>query len=208
MHPLARRDDILLAHGPQAVRLRPSLRAAIQLERLHDGWPGLLMKLEELDTTTLRAIIRTAATDWRDAEAFLHALAELPLVEIRAILLEPLGALLALFLAPTSDEAPAIRSTAKPLAWDRAYAELFKCGTAILGWSPAETWAATPTEIAQALDAKITHLNAMNGVAPSDRSDALTAEAHAAKLREIEELGHDPDFDREAYAELRARFGR
>ena len=166
------------------------------------------MKLEELDTATLRAIIRTAATDWKDAEAFLHALADLPLVELKAALQKPLGELLALFLAPSSDDAPAARSTGKPMAWDRAYAELYRFGTAILGWSPAETWAATPTEIAQALDAKITHLNAMNGAAPSDRPDALTGEAYAAKMREIEELGFDPDFDREAYAKLRARHAR
>ncbi len=157
------------------------------------------MKLEELDTATLRAIIHTAATDWRDAEAFLHALADLPLVGIRANLMEPLGALLTLFLAPKRDEAPNARATAKLMAWDRAYAKLLKFGTAILGWPPAETWAGTPTVIAQALEAKIAHLNAMNGVKAADRSDQMSAEAYQAKMREIEALGFDPDFDREGF---------
>ena len=68
----------MLAHGGITVRLRPSLRAARRLERLHDGFPALFRKIDTFDTLTIRAVIPQAATDWTAAERLLDAMAVLP----------------------------------------------------------------------------------------------------------------------------------
>jgi len=55
MHPLARKDSVVVLHGHHGVQLRPTLRAAILPEQFRGGWSGLLVKLAQLDTETIRA---------------------------------------------------------------------------------------------------------------------------------------------------------
>lgn len=203
MHPLARKDSVVLLHGSHAVQLRPTLRAAIQLERLHDGWTGLLAKLAQLDTATIREVIRTAASDRIAAEGLLRSLADQPLTEIRTAVLTPLSELLELFLMPLTDgdkdrKDHVTETAAKPLEWVQAYAELFKTGTALLGWSPADTWASTPAEIAAALEAKVALLGG-NRETADDTATTYTTE----QLAEVDRLGYDPSFDREGLRRLK-----
>ncbi len=74
-------SDVTLAHGGNTVRLRPSLRAAVQLERLHDGFATLLRKVAEIDTESVEPIITIAATVPGAAKAFLDAQCGWPLRE-------------------------------------------------------------------------------------------------------------------------------
>ena len=61
MNTLPAYDEIALKFGEHTVFLRPSLRAAIRLERMHDGFPALLNKIEEFDTRTVWSVITAAA---------------------------------------------------------------------------------------------------------------------------------------------------
>jgi len=203
MHPLARSSEVVVRYGNHAVALRPSLRAAITLERLHGGWEGLILRLSQLDTQTVWAIMRASAVSGPSAEALLHSLANRPLAEIKEAVAEPLGELLGLFLAPLDAEptdAPQ-PATAKPKPWSEAYAELFRIGTGWLGWTPAETWAATPLEIAQAFEGHVAKLKAIHGTGEADTPTGPTEEQRAANIA----AGLDPDFDR---AGLRALKGK
>ena len=49
-------SDIAVAYGGNTVWLKPSLRAATNLEALHGGFPALLSKLHEFDTATIRVV--------------------------------------------------------------------------------------------------------------------------------------------------------
>ncbi|ADE86060.1 phage tail assembly chaperone [Rhodobacter capsulatus] len=210
MTPLARNEEVTLHHGGWAVVLRPSLRAAMTLERLHDGWPGLLLGLGQFRLQTVQAIIRASAVERNAAEALLASFAAAPISAVKEAVTAPLGALLTLFLAPMTETAETAETAtpAAPKPWADAYSELYRFGTGWLGWSPAETWAATPTEIAQALDGKLAHLIALNGdegnAGPSGPAGPGPDAYTPARLREIEELGFDPAFDREGLRRLKA----
>ncbi|SIS57065.1 phage tail assembly chaperone [Phaeovulum vinaykumarii] len=211
MTPLARCEEVTVYHGGLAVVLRPSLRAAMTLERLRDGWPGLLLKLDQFDVRTVRAILRASAVDRNAVEALLASFAVTPIAAVKEATLAPLSALLALFLAPMQEETAceAKPSRGRVTPWVDAYAEFYHFGTGWLGWSPAETWVATPTEIAQAIEGKLAHLIAMNGgdsgAGPSGPAGPSPADYTPERLREIEELGFDPAFDREALHRLKAK---
>jgi hypothetical protein len=203
MGDLARRDVFRLSHGGFTVRLRPSLRAAMRLERLLDGFPALFRRVESFDTTTIREVIATAATDDTAADAFLASLDGCPLhpfqMAAQGLVLGFCAALLPPEPAGSSSAAPA-----KPMPWADAFADLYRIGTGWLGWTPAATWAATPTEIIEAMEGRVAHLIAMHGGTPSDNGkapDLYTDE----RLRQIEEQGFDPAFDRAGMSALKAR---
>lgn len=203
MHPLARLDEVTIYHGGFAVVLRPTLRAAITLERMHDGWSGLISKLEQRDSTTTAAVIRATASDRSAAEGLLRNFSAIPLSEAAMALSEPLSALLGMFFAPTT-EGTAHNEASAPSAWSKVYVELYRYGTGWLGWTPAETWASTPTEITQALEGKIAHLIAVNG-GGSDQKTSASNEYTPERLAEIDRLGFDPAFDRARLQALKAK---
>ncbi|MCA1286257.1 hypothetical protein [Salipiger bermudensis] len=207
MHPLAHIEEVTVRHGPHFVVLRPSLRAAVTLERLHGGWEGLLLRLSQFHMTTMWALIRSSAVRHKAAEALLASLADLTLAKIEAALAAPLRELCELFLGISSTGNSDAR--AEPISWPEAYAQLYSLGTGWLSWTPADTWAATPNEITQAFAGKVAQLKAIQGV--SDETDPAASRSDPVgiytsdRLREIEELGHDPAFDRDALRALKAR---
>lgn len=201
------KDEVTIHHGDVTVVLRPSLRAAMTLERLHaGGWPELLRKIEEFDSATIKAILRAAAVDRSALEALFRAFSYRPLAKMASAVLPALGELLSLFLAPDDDQdtTPAPSANARP--WQDAYAELFKIGTGWLSWTPATTWAATLPEIEQAQRGNLDRLRAIHGGGDQDDdTDQGTSNVYTAeRLREIDALGHDPAFDRAAAHKLKA----
>jgi hypothetical protein len=200
MHPLACKDTFKLSHGGHTVRLRASLQAAIRLERLHGGFPNLFRKVAEFDTHTIKAIIATAATDQNAADTFLESLDGAPLHPFQRGAQGLVVGLCAAFFPPEPSPKDENATSRKPMPWSDAYAELYRIGTGWLGWTPAETWAATPTEIVQALEGKMAHLTAMNGGADTNPS-GTTDEQRQANIA----AGLDPDFDRAGLHALKAR---
>jgi hypothetical protein len=205
---IATREEIAVVHLGHVVILRPSLRAASLLERLHDGWPALLRKVEEFDTSTITAIIRAAASDRSAAEALLATFSTRPIAELHKTLSGPLSALLMGLLEiddtdDTRDDKPAPASA--PLPWAKAYTQLFEIGTGWLGWTPAETWAATPAEISAAMKGHVAKLKAMHG-GTDDEAPAHARPAQNEAQRQANlEAGLDPDFDRHSLRALKAR---
>ena len=202
MHPLARDDEFTLSHGGNTVRLRPSLRAALRLERLHDGFGPLITKLDQFDTATIRAMIIAAATDNSAAERFLASISTEPLQTYSRAVTGPLASLLTAFLpAPSPDTTGTSTTPEKAVPWSEAYAQLYQIGTGWLGWTPAETWAATPTEITQAFEGRVAHLIAMNGGASNTEATSTSAEQRQENIA----AGLDPDFDRAGLQALKAK---
>lgn len=203
---IAAREDIAVFHGNIVVILRPSLRATSLLERLHDGWPNLLRKVEQFDTATIQAIIRTAATDRSAAEVLLASLRNRPLSEIGKAVSDPLRELLTQIMQPEDQDEPA--PAGEPLPWSEAFSRLFEIGTGWLSWTPATTWGATPAEISAAMRGHMAQLRAIHGgddSIPSDSKQASTVYS-PQKLQQIEEQGFDPAFDREGLRALKAKY--
>ena len=200
MQPLAAETEFALSHDGNIVRLRASLRAAMRLERLHDGFGPLITKLDQFNTATIRAMILIAATDYSAAQRFLAAISAEPLQTYRHAVTGPLSSLLTAFLPPPSPD-----TTSTPpenaMPWSEAYAQLYQIGTGWLGWTPSETWAATPTEITQALEGRVAHLIAMNGGSGNTEATGTSK----AQRQENIAAGLDPDFDRAGLQALKAK---
>lgn len=202
MHPLARDDEFTLSHGGNTVRLRPSLRAAIRLERLHDGFGPLITKLDQFDTQTIKAVITIAATDHLLRDRFVASLEGVTLGTFQQVAQGALAGLCAAFFPPeATDTTSTSTAPVKAVPWAEAYAQLYQIGTGWLGWTPAETWAATPTEITQALEGRVAHLIAMNGGSSNTEATGTSA----AQRQDNIAAGLDPEFDRAGLQALKAK---
>lgn len=196
-------DEIVLEHGSHAVILRPSLRAASTLERSH-GFERLFQRITEFHTGTVREIILTAATDRKDAAAILDTMSRLPILRFVEIAQAQLARLVTGFVPqPEPDAKP---SHGKAVPWREAYGDLYRYATGWLHWTPDQAWNATPTEITEALNAHFDMLKLIHGGAEDKpaQPDAYSPE----RLREIEEQGFDPEFDRAGLQALKAKYGR
>lgn len=203
MHPLLAGFGITLAHGGNTVRLRPSLQAAMRLERLHNGFAALFRRIEAFDTDTIRTVILIAATDHLEAEAFLAAMARQPLAPFQEAAQGPLEALCAALL-PEAANTPKRKATpapSKPVPWVDAFADLFAMATGVLHWTPQTAWQATPTEIATAFNAHLAMLEALHGT--SDDKPEPEEPYTPERLQQIEDLGFDPAYDRQGLLALK-----
>lgn len=199
--------DVLVTYGlGSKVWLRPSLRAGIQLEAMHNGFPNLLVKVQQGDTTTLREIVTYAATDRGAAHDLLDTMAGATLTSVQQALIGPAFALLTALMTPDTrkDQGEAAEApTGKPMAWADLYADLYKIATGWLGWTPETAWTATLSEIMQAFNGHIEQLKAIHGGADDDAvaAPAMSADQQQANI----DAGLDPDFDREGLRALKAR---
>ncbi|OWU84661.1 hypothetical protein ATO6_12260 [Oceanicola sp. 22II-s10i] len=194
---------ITLEHGGCTVSLRPSLRAALHLERLHDGFPALLRKVEEFDTRTVRTIIEAAA-DKKAVDRFLTRAAALPLSGFKQAAQAPLYALVAaMLLKPDVADNPTAEA-AIPMQWSEAYLSLFKFATGWLGWSPETAWSAVPQEISDAFHERIRMLTVIHGSATPEEGAASSGNTPAQRARNID-LGLDPEFDRAGLMALKGK---
>jgi len=199
--------DVFVTYGlGSKVWLRPSLRAGIQLEAMHNGFPELLVKVQQGDTATLREIVTYAATDRGAAHDLLNTMVGATLASVQQALIGPAFALLTALMTPDTykDQGEAAKApTGKPMAWADLYADLYKIATGWLGWPPETAWNATLPEIQQAFDGHIDQLKAVHGSAEEDSNTtpAMSAEQRQANI----DAGLDPDFDRQGLRALKAR---
>ena len=174
----------------------------MRLERLHDGFGPLITMLDQFDTATIRDMILIAASDYSAAQGFLASISSQPLQTYRHAVTGSLSSLLAAFFPPVATDTTSTSTTPeKPVPWSEAYAQLYQIGTGWLGWTPAETWSATPTEITQALEGRVAHLIAMNGGASNTGATGTSA----AQRQENIAAGLDPDFERAGLQSLKVK---
>ncbi|MEP7453301.1 hypothetical protein [Phyllobacterium sp. SB3] len=198
-------DELTLLHGENnTVRLRPSLRAASKLERLHDGFFNLERRILEFHFGTVREIIMIAATDRQEATAFLAYLDTVPLKHIPDVVIPPILALCKLFLPAPEKSSKPVANPGKPVSWPDYYADLYEKATGWLGWTPDTAWNATPTEIDRAYSGLIAKLKAIHGSSEDEKQPAKTApDADLADRMKAD--GLDPQFDREGLRALKMK---
>ncbi|MDM8166983.1 hypothetical protein [Roseovarius sp.] len=203
MPKLSAYEGVALEYGGNVVFLRPSLRAATHLERLHGGFPALLRKIEEFDTRTVRAAI-TYSADRDAAERLMAYAGTQPLSGFMLAAQRPLFELVQALLPEAPDDQHKDKSTGDPMPWAEVYRELFGLATGWLGWTPETAWSATPQEITDAFNAHLAKLKAIHGAGEDD--DDQTPETYTpGQLAQIESQGHDPAFDRAGLQGLKAK---
>ena len=203
MPKLSAYEGVALEYGGNAVFLRPSLRAATHLERLHGGFPALLRKVEEFDTHTVRAAI-TYSADKDAAERLLAYVSTQPLSGFILAAQRPLFELVQSLLPGAPEGKSKHKATGDPMPWAEVYRELFGLATGWLGWTPETAWSATPQEITDAFNAHLAKLKAIHGSA-EDNEDQNPDTYSPGRLAQIEAQGHDPAFDRAGLHGLKAK---
>lgn len=184
-------DAIALEYGGNTVFLRPSLRAAMHLERLHGGFPNLFRKIEEFDTQTIWHVIKESAGKTVTDELFSYV-ATKPLSGFTQAAQAPCFELLAALL-PEASEGDTAAPSDKPMQWGDVFRQLFKIATGWLHWPPETAWNAAPQEITDAYDGHIEMLKAIHGTADETETDKGPS---IEQRKQNKELGLDPDFDR------------
>jgi hypothetical protein len=191
-------EEVRIAHGGSTVTLRPTLRAAVTLEARF-GFPTLFRALDEGSFTIISEIIRVSKFESStDAAAFLSSQCGRPLSPFFQAVRAPLTEFVSM-LTPAPD--PMARKTlgsGKPMPWSDYYAALYGQATGWLGWTPEQTWNATPTEIDRAYAAHIEMLKSIHG----SETDKKQADPEQAE-RNIA-AGLDPEFDRAGLQALKS----
>jgi len=156
-------EEITLALDGERIHLRPSLRAAARLERRHGGFPAVLRALDEASVTVIADLIRECAMAPTNAPDLLVT----PGLGWRLTPLVPALQVLVLGLMgfdPDTDDDPAGVSDADArITFAEVHGRLYRLATGWLGWTPAQTWAASPGEIRQAYEGRLDLLRAVFG---------------------------------------------
>lgn len=199
-------DGIYVELAGEAFELRPSLRACMRLVRRH-GLPGLLAAVQGFNVTIIMDMLREAAIK---PSLLLEEIAAIGLGPVRNRLTGPLVEfVLAIAGIDPDDTTPPEPATGKPADPGQVFAQLFGIATGWLGWTPEEAWNATPAEIIAARTGRtdlITDiLQAVFGKPEGTTSGSKADHYTDAQLKQIEEEGHDPAFDRAGLHALKGK---
>ena len=192
MRPQPAYDAISLEYGGNAVFLRPSLRAAIHLERLHGGFSELLSKIDEFDTLTIWHVITASAGKTATDDLFGYA-ATRPLSDFAQAVQVPCFELAAALFLKEPEAETTSPGDADPMPWSEMFRELYKIATGWLGWTPDTAWSATPQEITDAFEGHMAMLKAIHGSVDDEQGDTGQGKRQRA---ENAKLGLDAEFDR------------
>lgn len=199
--------EVLLSCGTHAVTLRASLRAAMALESLPGGISVVWEDTARQKVTAFHAVIRAAATDRAGAEKLLAYAATTPLAHFAHTAQAACLALLSGFLN-ADDQGEATPSSTEPAKPFRDHlADLFRYGTGWLGWPPSEVWNASIAELECAFLAHVDRVVKMTPGASANGKGAVEGDYTPDRLRQIDDQGFDPAFDREALRALKSRHG-
>lgn len=198
-------DSISIELAGEDFELRPTLRACMRLVRRHQ-FPALLAAARDFNLTIVTDILRESGIS---PALLLKDIAAHGLNAVRSRLAEPLArfVLAVAGVDPNEEPKPATQSE-KPLTPHEYHARLFEVATGWLGWAPEEAWSATAAEIIAAKAGRSTFiteiLKAALGTtdAPSRKTEpTYTTE----RLKQIEEQGFDPAFDRDGLKALKGK---
>lgn len=172
-------DEIItLRVEGEAILLRPTLRVAMRLDRKFHGFAAVYRGVLEGSFTVMAEIIREGSVSPTSFPDYLDAIAAMPLRKgiepIRLALLTFVGILSGID-ADNDNEAP----SGEPMTAADYYTRLFEIGTGWLGWTPEQTWEATPAEIRAAYRGRLDMLKAIFGSGQSgekavEEKDAMT----------------------------------
>jgi len=183
-------DDIVISHGGNTVRLRPSLRAGLLIAQKY-SLEDLQTALGECNFTVISHLIALGSNDLErttDLIAGFLAKGYWQLQTIRPQLAAFVAGSLGLTReAPANDNST---DTTGETDFAASLIKLYEVGTGWLGWTPADTWAATPAEIIAAQRGLFAKLKAIYGSAddqpaddPHDVPDEAQVKANMAALK-------------------------
>jgi hypothetical protein len=173
-------DEIIIRIGPERLTLRPSLRAALRLNRQHDGFTNLAKAIADGNLTIIGDVIREAATEPfpGDLLAYLAQDSMRFADRLQSLQVQAIDFLIKLAGSDPDDKQPVSKPSTTPAqdqdTLDKHFNRLFGIATGWLGWTPKDAWAATPHEIVHAYQARLDMLKAIFG----SHDDEESSEPH------------------------------
>lgn len=174
-------ETITIRLGERSLELRPTLRAAMRLERAH-GLENLGEKLLDLHVGAISDTISATAYGPYEAEEIAALIISGGMVDtamqIAPALVELLEGLAG--IDPDAEELPAAtKADEKRPSIAETHRTLFRIGTGKIGWTPEQALNATPLEIVEAWKGRLELLRDIFGGAedkPNDQDRAATAD--------------------------------
>lgn len=168
-------NTFALQLGNKSFDLKPSLRAAFVLNEKYDGFQNLSRHLAEGSITAAVDVINATIGDQKAWAKYALAPDSAVVCDLMAAFGDLIEFVLLLAGADdTSDKADA----GKAIPFDQYFSQLFQIGTGWLGWTPDDTWEATPAEIINAQKGRMEMLKALFG---SKEQSADTADVTSVK---------------------------
>lgn len=196
-------DGIFVELAGEAFELRPSLRASMRLVRRH-GLSGLFAAVQGFNVTVIMDVLSEAG---HKPSLILDDIAAVGLGRVCHRLTDPLTLfVLALAGHDPDDTTPPEPTIGKPVEPEQLFAQLFGIATGWLGWTPKEAWNATPAEIIAARAGRTDLItDVLKAVFGSTDEKPTAAPYTPDQLKQIEEEGHDPAFNRASLRSLKNR---
>ncbi|CAJ0861941.1 hypothetical protein AMST5_01443 [freshwater sediment metagenome] len=181
---MALADEITITFDGERITLRPTLRAAMRLERRFDGFDDLIRGVVDQNISVMSALVEeTAEYPRNNLGDFLAYDCRKPMAYKVAGLVEPLMALVMSLAGVDLDNLEdVIDSEVEKTPFAEHHTRLFKVATGWLGWAPEDAWNATPGEIKAAYEGRLDMLKAIFG-GGEEKSPAITEDAFAAFMR-------------------------
>lgn len=164
-------EETIITIGDYRFVLRPTLRAAARLEQIYDGWGQLATAYTNYEFKALADIVVESSDDPNDAfDRLCKAVGQFPLGDIYKTIQSSIARHIGRLVGydPDATEVP----TEQPVSFTEYHEALFKIGTGWLGWTPEQTWNATPKEIIVARAGLIDKLRAIHAPTQSDTAPA------------------------------------
>jgi hypothetical protein len=161
-------NSFTLRLGDKSFDLKPSLRAAFDLNLKYDGFNNLSLSIAEGSLTAAIDLITWTVVNKATWAAYGLA----PDGSLIHDVMAARDQLLDLVLALTgNDQGNEKSQTGETISFEEYFTQLYQLGTGWLGWSPADTWDATPAEIINAQQGRIAMLKAIFGGKSDDQAD-------------------------------------
>jgi hypothetical protein len=181
---MALADEITITFDGERIVLRPTLRAAMRLERRFEGFDNLIRGVVDQNLSIMSPLVEeTADYPRNNLVDFLNYGVGKPLALKLGSITEKLLALtMALAGVDFDDLQEVIASEDEKTPYAEHHTRLFKLATGWLGWSPEDAWNATPGEIKAAYEGRLDMLKAIFG-GGEEKPKQMTEDALAAFLR-------------------------
>lgn len=167
-------DEITIRVGRDTVYLRPTLRAALRLERRF-GFPKLLSAIADGHVGIMAEIIREGSAYTTDIPNMLDAIVTNGVQISLEILTLPLFSFVASLVG--ADESDAGEAETGPrVTFAEGHEHLFRIATGWLGWTPDTAWNATRAEILAAHKGRVEMLQAIYGAPEKPAGSPATAD--------------------------------
>jgi len=190
-------DEVMITLGSQAFTLKASLRAAHSLNLKYKGYHNLAEAISQGTFSAYLDVVTAGCTDpaalnaflkpFHDPDAFMTPLGN-SILSARDELLE---FILVLTGARYKADEPSQRG--EPITFEQFHETLFELGAGFLGWSPEDTWEASPSEIMVAAGGRKKLLALIFGGKPDDDTiersdDGKLEESARAELNALGDL--------------------